>query len=81
MKTIYEALELEELYMLYGYPMPTNRQFFQLMNKIALNGLGIYDELETVHAYKMIYHDYELKEDLIKAMLKGKFEKQRKKDW
>ena len=70
MKNIYEILSLEELFCFYGYPSP---------NKLAFHGLDIYGEIQDMQTYKFIFHDQELKDDLIKKHITKKYEKYRKK--
>ena len=79
MKNIYEVLSLEELFCFYGYPSPNNEQFLNILYKLAFHGLDIYGEIQDMQTYKFIFHDQELKEDLIKKHITKKYEKYRKK--
>lgn len=81
MKNIYEILSLEELLCFYGYPSPNNEQLFKILHKLVLNNLDIYEEIQDMHTYKFIFHDQELKDDLIKKHITKKYQKYNKKDF
>lgn len=69
MKNIYETLTLKELFLFYGYPHPTNEQYFEILKKLEESHLDVFEELETMQLYRFTYLHTELKEVLIKRHL------------
>ena len=72
MKNVYEVLTLKELHLFYGLEIATNERMFDILHKIAKEGLDIYSEIETMSLYKHLYMEHAQREFMIKKHINQK---------